>query len=282
MSVIVARALPSAEDGLKPVQRRILWTMYKLGLEHNKQTKKSARIVGETMGKFHPHGNAAIYDAMVRMAQNWTLRYPLVIGQGNFGSLDGDSPAADRYTEAKMSKISQELLTEIEKNNVDMMPNYSNEEVEPIVLPAKLPNLLINGSSGIAVGMATNIPPHNLNNVCDAVLKYLENPNCEIKELVEKIKAPDFPTGGSISGNFKEIYSKGTGRLIVEGKVEVLEPKRKSDKLKIIISEIPYLVNKAQLVESIGNLIKDNKLPDVVDLRDESVHGSSVFVMLPC
>jgi DNA gyrase subunit A len=273
MSVIVARALPSAEDGLKPVHRRILWTMYKLGLEYNKQTKKSARIVGETMGKYHPHGNVAIYDSMVRMAQDWSLRYPLVIGQGNFGSMDGDSAAADRYTEAKMAKISNELLTEVEKKNIDMMPNYSNEEIEPIVLPGKIPNLLLNGASGIAVGMATNMPPHNLNNTCDAILHYIENPDCEIKELREKIKAPDFPTGGMISGQFKQIYEEGKGKVTIDGKVEIEEPKRKGDKLKIIITEIPYQVNKAGLVEQIANLMRDKKLPDVADLKDESSKG---------
>ena len=273
MSVIVARALPSAEDGLKPVHRRILWTMYKLGLQYNKQTKKSARIVGDTMGKYHPHGDSAIYDSMVRMAQSWSLRYPLVIGQGNFGSLDGDNAAASRYTEAKMEKISDELLVEIEKKNVEMMPNYSNEETEPIVMPGKIPNLLLNGASGIAVGMATNMPPHNLNNTCDAILHYVDNSECEIKELTSKIKAPDFPTGGEISGEFKQIYEEGKGRVIIDGKVEIEEPKRKSDKLKIVITEIPYQVNKSVLVEQIANLVRDKKLPDVSDIRDESSKG---------
>jgi len=273
MSVIVARALPSAEDGLKPVHRRILWTMYKLGLQHNKQTKKSARIVGDTMGKYHPHGDTAIYDSMVRMAQPWSLRYPLVIGQGNFGSLDGDNAAASRYTEAKMGKIADELLVEIEKKNVEMVPNYSNEEIEPIVLPGKIPNLLLNGASGIAVGMATNMPPHNLNNTCDAILHYVENPECEIKELISKIKAPDFPTGGEISGQFRQIYEEGKGKVTIDGKVEVEETKKKNDKLKIIITEIPYQVNKSVLVEQIANLVRDKKLPDVSDIRDESSKG---------
>ena len=279
MSVIVARALPSAEDGLKPVHRRILWTMYKLGLQYNKQTKKSARIVGETMGKYHPHGNVAIYDAMVRMAQPWSLRYPLVIGQGNFGSMDGDGAAADRYTEAKMEKISDELMVDIEKKNVEMVPNYSNEEVEPIVLPGKIPNLLLNGASGIAVGMATNMPPHNLNNTCDAILHYIENPECEIKELISKIKAPDFPTGGMISGQFKQIYEEGRGRVTIDGKVEIEESKKKNDKLKIVITEIPYQVNKSVLVEQIADLVRDKKLPDVSDIRDESSKGKVRIVI---
>lgn len=273
MSVIVARALPSAEDGLKPVHRRILWSMHQMGLFHNKQTKKSGRIVGDAMGKYHPHGDAAIYDAMVRMAQPFSMRYPLVLGQGNFGSMDGDSAAASRYTEAKMQKISDELLLDIDKEGiVPMMKNYDNTMDEPIVLPGKLPNLLLNGGSGIAVGMATNLPPHNLNNVCDSILTYIENPNCEDSELIKQIKAPDFPTGGVISGELKQVYETGKGRLIVEGKVEI-EEEKKTKKLKIIISEIPYQVNKAQLVEQIANLVKDKKLPDISDIRDESSKG---------
>ncbi|MDD3994011.1 MAG: DNA gyrase subunit A [Candidatus Nanoarchaeia archaeon] len=273
MSVIVARALPSAEDGLKPVHRRILWSMHQMGLFHNKQTKKSGRIVGDAMGKYHPHGDAAIYDAMVRMAQPFSMRYPLVLGQGNFGSMDGDSAAASRYTEAKMQKISDELLLDIDKEGiVPMMKNYDNTMDEPIVLPGKLPNLLLNGGSGIAVGMATNLPPHNLNNVCDSILTYIENPNCEDSELIKQIKAPDFPTGGVISGELKQVYETGKGKLIVEGKVEI-EEEKKTKKLKIIISEIPYQVNKAQLVEQIANLVKDKKLPDISDIRDESSKG---------
>lgn len=273
MSVIVARALPSAEDGLKPVHRRILWSMHQMGLFHNKQTKKSGRIVGDAMGKYHPHGDVAIYDAMVRMAQPFSMRYPLVLGQGNFGSMDGDSAAASRYTEAKMQKISDELLLDIDKEGiVPMMKNYDNTMDEPIVLPGKLPNLLLNGGSGIAVGMATNLPPHNLNNVCDSILTYIENPNCEDSELIKQIKAPDFPTGGVISGELKQVYETGKGKLIVEGKVEI-EEEKKTKKLKIIISEIPYQVNKAQLVEQIANLVKDKKLPDISDIRDESSKG---------
>lgn len=273
MSVIVGRALPNAEDGLKPVHRRILWAMHNLGLFYNKQTKKSASIVGDTMGKYHPHGDAAIYDAMVRMAQEWSLRYPLVLGQGNFGSMDGDNAAAYRYTEAKMQKITNELLESIEKKTIEMRPNFSNEVEEPVLLPGKLPNLLLNGASGIAVGMATNIPPHNLTNVCDTILYYVDNPECSVKDLAKLIKAPDFPTGGEISGQFKDIYEKGKGKVILDGKVDIEEPKKKSDKLKIIITEIPYQVNKATLVEQIANLVKDKKLPDVSDIRDESSKG---------
>lgn len=279
MSVIVARALPSAEDGLKPVHRRILWSMHQMGLQHNKQTKKSGRIVGDTMGKYHPHGDVAIYDAMVRMAQNWSLRYPLVLGQGNFGSMDGDGAAASRYTEAKMQKIAEELLESIEKKTVPMMNNYDNTLEEPIVLPGKIPNLLLNGSSGIAVGMATNMPPHNLNNSCDAILYYIDNPECEIKELISKIKAPDFPTGGMVSGQFRQIYEEGKGKVIIDGKVEIEEPRKKTDKLKIIISEIPYQVNKSMLVEQMANLVRDKKLPDVSDIRDESSKGKVRIVL---
>lgn len=271
MSVIVARALPAAEDGLKPVHRRLLWAMNEMGLQHNKQTKKSARIVGDTMGKYHPHGNLALYEAMVRMAQNFSLRYPLVIGQGNFGSMDGDNAAADRYTEAKMSKISDELLDEIEKNTVPMVKNYDNTLEEPTVLPGRTPNLLLNGASGIAVGMATNIPPHNLNNTCDAILTYIENPDCEIKELISVIKAPDFPTGGTVSGEIKQIYEEGKGKLILEGKASVEE--KKDGKSRIIITEIPYQVNKSELVEQIAGLVRDKKLTDVSDIRDESSKG---------
>ena len=273
MSVIVARALPSAEDGLKPVHRRILWAMNEMGVHHNKQTKKSGRIVGDTMGQYHPHGDASIYDAMVRMAQSWSLRYPLVIGQGNFGSMDGDSAAASRYTEAKMEKISDELLKDIDKNTVEMMKNYDNSLDEPIIMPGKIPNLFLNGASGIAVGMATNIPPHNLNNTCDAIQVYLDNPDCEDKELIAAIKAPDFPTGGLVSGEIKRIYTEGKGRLVLEGKTVVEEPKRVKDKTKIIITEIPYQVNKANLVEQIAMLVRDKKLPDISDIRDESSKG---------
>lgn len=273
MSVIIARALPSAEDGLKPVHRRILWTMNEMGLYHNKQTKKSGRIVGDTMGKYHPHGDASIYDAMVRMAQSWSLRYPLIIGQGNFGSMDGDSAAASRYTEAKMEKIAMELIEDIGKDTVSMMKNYDNSLEEPIIMPGRLPQLFLNGASGIAVGMATNIPPHNLNNICDAILTYLDNSNCEDKELIRAIKAPDFPTGGMVSGEIKKIYMEGKGKLILDGKVNIEEPKTAKGKIKVIISEIPYQVNKSQLIEQIAGLAREKKFPDIVDIRDESSRG---------
>jgi DNA gyrase subunit A len=279
MSVIVARALPSAEDGLKPVHRRILWAMNEMGVHYNKQTKKSARIVGDTMGKYHPHGDMAIYDSMVRMAQPWSLRYPLVIGQGNFGSVDGDNPAASRYTEAKMAKIADELLNDIDKKTVEMAKNFDNTLEEPTVTPGKIPNLLLNGASGIAVGMATNIPPHNLNNTCDAILTYMDNPQCEDKELISAIKAPDFPTGGSVSGEIKRVYTEGKGRLVIEGKATIEEPKKANGKTKIIVTEIPYQVNKSILVEQIAFLVRDKKLPDISDLRDESSKGKIRIVI---
>ena len=279
MSVIVARALPSAEDGLKPVHRRILWAMNEMGIHHNKQTRKSAKIVGETMGSYHPHGNLAIYETMVRMTQDWSLRYPLVIGQGNFGSMDGDNAAADRYTEAKMEKIADELLQDIDKKTVEMVNNFDNSLQEPVILPGKIPNLFLNGGSGIAVGMATNIPPHNLGNVCDAIATYLDNPECEDKELISAIKAPDFPTGGTVSGEIKKIYTEGKGKLVLEGKAIIEEPKRAKDKTKIVITEIPYQVNKSNLVEQIAMLVRDKKLPDVADLRDESTKGKVRIVV---
>jgi DNA gyrase subunit A len=275
MSVIVSRALPSAEDGLKPVHRRILWAMHEMGLQHNKQTKKSARIVGDVLGKFHPHGDTAVYDAMVRMAQDFSLRYPLVKGQGNFGSMDGDPAAAMRYTEAKMEKISEELLESIDKNTCEMLPNFDNSLEEPKIMPGKLPNLLLNGASGIAVGMATNMPPHNIHDVCDTILQYVENPEVDLKDLIKTIRAPDFPTGGSVSGNFSEIYSTGRGRLTIRGKTKIEE----GNKLKIVITEIPYQVNKASLVEQIAELVKEKKLTDVSDIRDESAKGKVRIVI---
>jgi len=267
MSVIVARALPSAEDGLKPVHRRILWAMKLMGLEKG-MTKKSARIVGDTMGKFHPHGDMAIYDSMVRMAQDFSLRYPLVHGQGNFGSMDGDGAAASRYTEAKLNPMDVELLADIEKETVNMIPNFDNSLKEPVVLPGKVPNLLVNGSSGIAVGMTTNIPPHNLVEVCDGIIKTIENPNISIEELMEIIKGPDLPTGGQIVGtDLKNLYTVGKGGFIIRGKVST---EVKKEKEQIVITEIPYQVNKADLVKQIAELVRDKKLLDVSDLRDES------------
>jgi len=270
MSVIVSRALPSVEDGLKPVHRRILYAMDLLGLKPGSQTKKSARIVGDTIGKLHPHGDIAVYDALVRMAQDFSLRYPLIIGQGNFGSIDGDSPAAYRYTEAKLSEISMELLEDLDKETVKFIPNFDGSLKEPEVLPAKLPNLLINGSSGIAVGMATNIPPHNLGEVCDAIIKYIENPQVTIEKLNDIILGPDFPTAGIISGNLLEIYKTGKGRVTIRGKITTEEKKGRE---KIIITEIPYMVNKSDLVKEIAKLAGEKKLNEISDIRDESAKG---------
>ena len=278
MSVIVDRALPSIEDGLKPVHRRILYAMHLLGLEPNKPTMKSARIVGETMGKFHPHGNLALYDSLVRMAQDFSLRYPLVHGQGNFGSLDGDNPAADRYTEAKLSKISGELLEDIDKETVKMQPNYDNSVEEPETLPAKLPNLILNGATGIAVGMATNIPPHNLSEVADAIVSFINKPTSTADDLMEHVKGPDFPTGGIASGEgLKELYRTGKGQIFIRGASKIEEDKK--GKSSIIITEIPYMVNKADLVKSIAKLATEKKLPDISDLRDESAKGKVRIVV---
>lgn len=278
MSVIVDRALPSVEDGLKPVHRRILYAMNVMGLDFSKPTRKCAKIVGETMGNYHPHGNLAIYDSLVRMAQDFSLRYPLVHGQGNFGNLDGDSPAADRYTEAKLSKISEELLADIEKDTVKMRPNFSNDLKEPETLPAKLPNLLLNGATGIAVGMATNIPPHNLTEISDAVIHFIENPNCVVDDLIGIVKGPDFPTGGLITGpGIKEMYRNGKGKIIIRARSEIEEDKK--GKSSIIITEIPYMVNKADLVKNIAQLATEKKLPDISDLRDESARGKVRIVI---
>ncbi len=276
MSVIVARALPAVEDGLKPVHRRILWAMNELGLQHNKPTRKSARIVGDVLGKYHPHGDMAVYDALVRMAQPFSLRYPLVVGQGNFGSVDNDPPAAQRYTEAKMEKLTEELIEDIDKNTCKMLPNFDNTLEEPELMPGKVPNLLLNGASGIAVGMATNMPPHNLVDVCDTIIAYVDNPEIEIEKLIKIIQAPDFPTGGQVSGDIKEIYLNGRGKLIVRGKTKIEEEKGKE---MVIITEIPYQVNKATLVEEIANLVRDKKLPDVSDIRDESAKGKIRIVV---
>ncbi|MEK6835518.1 MAG: DNA topoisomerase (ATP-hydrolyzing), partial [Nanoarchaeota archaeon] len=265
MSVITARALPDARDGLKPVHRRVLYAMLELGLLNNKQTKKSARIVGETLGKFHPHGDIAVYDALARMAQDFSLRYPLVIGQGNWGSIDGDPPAAMRYTEAKLSRLAEELLDDIDKETVDFVPNFDNSLKEPIVLPSKVPNLLINGSSGIAVGMATNIPPHNINEIIDAVNIVIDNKNIEINELLNVVKGPDFPTGGIISGKqgIIEAYKTGRGKIIVKAKTKI-------EQRKIIVEEIPYQVNKTFLIEGIVELVKEKRIEGISDIRDES------------
>lgn len=245
MSVIVARALPDVRDGLKPVHRRVLFGMHELGLAHNKAYKKSARIVGEVLGKYHPHGDSAVYDTMVRMVQDFLLRYPLVDGQGNFGSIDGDSPAAMRYTEARLAKIADELLRDLDKNTVDFGPNFDDSLQEPLVLPSYLPNLLVNGSSGIAVGMATNIPPHNLSEVIDGLVALIDNPKMKPEEIMKIIKAPDFPTGGIIYGydGVKEAYLTGRGRIIIRAKANI--ETLKNDRENIIITELPYQVNKA-------------------------------------
>ena len=245
MSVIVARALPAIEDGLKPVQRRILYSMQQMGLKPGSQTKKSARIVGDVIGKFHPHGDVAVYDALVRMAQDFSLRYPLVFGQGNFGSIDNDPPAAYRYTEARLMPISSELLQDIDKETVKFLPNFDNSLKEPELLPGKLPALMLNGASGIAVGMATNIPPHNLTEVCDAITAYIKNSEITIEELIQIVTGPDFPTGGYVSGDMKEIYTTGKGQLILRGKTTTETMKNKE---AIIITEIPYMLSKASLL----------------------------------
>jgi len=270
MSVIVGRALPDVRDGLKPAHRRILYAMRDLGLEHNKPYKKSARIVGETLGKYHPHGDVAVYDTLVRMAQDFSLRYPLIDGQGNFGSVDGDSPAAMRYTEARLAHITDWMLEDLDKNTVDFVPNFDGSLKEPSLLPACLPNLLVNGSSGIAVGMATNIPPHNLREISEAVSFVIDSPDCEPKDLLKKVKGPDFPTGGIIRGyeGIKNAYTTGRGILKVNAKAFIEE--QKSGKEAIIIKEIPYQVNKAKLIESIADLIQEKKIEGISDLRDES------------
>ncbi|MDO8748287.1 MAG: DNA gyrase subunit A [Candidatus Omnitrophota bacterium] len=270
MSVIVGRALPDVRDGLKPVHRRTLFAMQELGSEHHKPYKKSARIVGEILGKYHPHGDVAVYDTLVRMAQDFSLRYPLVDGQGNFGSVDGDSAAAMRYTEARLSAIAGEMLEDIDKGTVNFGPNFDTSLKEPLLLPAKLPNLLVNGSSGIAVGMATNIPPHNLSEVIEASIYLLEHPEAEAKDLMRYVKGPDFPTGGIICGRggIKDAYNTGRGKLIVRAKAAVEH--QKSGKDTIVITEIPYQVQKAGLVEAIANLVEDKKIEGISDIRDES------------
>jgi len=270
MSVIVARALPDVRDGLKPVHRRVLYGMHELGLSYNKSHKKSARIVGEVLGKYHPHGDTSVYDSMVRMAQDWSLRYPLVDGQGNFGSMDGDSPAAMRYTEAKLKRISDEILGDIGKDTVDFRNNFDDSLQEPSVLPTEIPNLLINGASGIAVGMATNMMPHNLTEVIDGISATVDNPDITIDELMTHIKAPDFPTGGTIYGmeGVREAFETGRGRVVVRGKARIEESK--SGKETIIISEIPYQVNKANLVIKIADLVNEKRVEGISDVRDES------------
>ncbi len=270
MSVIVSRALPDVRDGLKPVHRRVLYGMLDLGVLSNRPYKKSARIVGEVLGKYHPHGDSSVYDTMVRMAQSWSLRYQLVDGQGNFGSVDGDSPAAMRYTEARLKKIAEELLDDIDKETVDFRPNFDDSLKEPIVLPAKLPNLLINGSSGIAVGMATNMAPHNLTEVCNGICAYIDNRDIDIDGLMEYIKAPDFPTGGIIYGHdgVREAYETGRGRVVMRAKSTFEEIR--DGREAIIVTEIPYQVNKAEMIKKTADLVNDKKIEGIADIRDES------------
>ncbi|MCX7798218.1 MAG: DNA gyrase subunit A [Melioribacter sp.] len=270
MSVIVARALPDVRDGLKPVHRRVLFGMHELGLTYNKPCKKSARIVGEVLGKYHPHGDSAVYETMVRMVQDFSLRYPLIDGQGNFGSIDGDSPAAMRYTEARLARIADEMLRDLDKNTVDFVPNFDDTLQEPSVLPSYLPNLLVNGSSGIAVGMATNIPPHNLNEVVDGLVAMIDNPKIKPEELMKYIKAPDFPTGGIIYGyeGVKEAYLTGRGRIILRARANI--ETLKNDRENIVITEIPYQVNKAALIEKIAELVREQKVDGIANIRDES------------
>jgi len=270
MSVIVSRALPDVRDGLKPVHRRILYAMWNLGLKPSAKFRKSATVVGEVLGKYHPHGDSAVYDSLVRMAQDFAMRYPLVRGQGNFGSMDGDNAAAMRYTEAKLAAISEELLTDIDKKTVDFLPNFDGSQQEPRVLPARLPNLLLNGSMGIAVGMATNIPPHNLREVSDAIVHLIEKPESTVEDLMQFVKGPDFPTGGIIYDRSEIIkaYTTGKGGIVMRGRAEVVETKQGG--FAIVITEIPYQVNKASLVEKIADLVKEKKLDGIKDLRDES------------
>ena len=270
MSVIVSRALPDVRDGLKPVHRRILFAMKEGGYDSGKPYKKSARIVGDVMGKYHPHGDSAIYDAMVRMAQDFSMRLPLIDGQGNFGSMDGDPPAAMRYTEARLAKSAEALLDDIDKDTVDYQSNYDDSSREPTVLPARFPNLLVNGAGGIAVGMATNIPTHNLSEVIDACCAYVDNPDITTDELIDLVPGPDFPTGALILGRsgIRSAYHTGRGSVIMRAKTEIEEIRK--DRFAIIVSEVPYQVNKAKLMERIGEVVNDKTVEGVADLRDES------------
>ena len=280
MSVIIARALPDVRDGLKPVHRRVLYAMYEMKNFHNQAYKKSARVVGNVIGKYHPHGDSAVYDTIVRMAQPFSLRYPMVDGQGNFGSVDGDPAAAMRYTEIRLEKIAAEVLTDLEKETVDFQPNYDGSESEPMVMPTRLPSLLINGAAGIAVGMATNIPPHNLGEVVDAVIQLIEKPDLGVRELMSVIPGPDFPTAGFIYGRegIESAYTTGRGIIHLRGRA-VVERNRRNDRESIVVTEIPYMVNKAKLIESIADLVKKKKLEGISDLRDESDREGMRIVM---
>ena len=270
MSVIIGRALPDVRDGLKPVHRRILYTMQQMGLAPNRQTRKCARIVGEVMGKYHPHGNLAVYDALVRLAQPFAMRYPLVDGQGNFGSVDGDPPAADRYTEARLTRVATTLLEDLDKETVDFRPNYDGSEIEPDVLPTRIPNLLVNGSNGIAVGMATNIPPHNLTEIVDATIALVNNPATQLPDILKFVQGPDFPTAGIIHGKsgILDAYRTGRGRFMMRARAAI-EAFNK-DREAIVVTEIPYQVNKARLIERIAQLVNDKVIDDISDIRDES------------
>lgn len=280
MSVIVQRALPDVRDGLKPVHRRILYAMHEDGITSDKPYRKCANTVGSVLGRYHPHGDSSVYDAMVRMAQDFSLRYMLIDGHGNFGSIDGDGAAAMRYTEARMSKIAEYMLTDIEKNTVDFMPNYDDRLQEPTVLPSKIPQLLINGSSGIAVGMATNIPPHNLTEVCDGLIRIIENPNITDEELMSIIKGPDFPTGGMILGKdgIKEAYRTGKGKIVVRAEAEIEE--MANNKQRIIVTSLPYQVNKARLIENISKLVREKRIEGISELRDESDRNDRVRIVI--
>jgi len=281
MSVIVSRALPDVRDGLKPVHRRVLFGMSELGVLSNRSYKKSARIVGEVLGKYHPHGDSSVYDAMVRMAQEWSLRYPLVDGQGNFGSIDGDSPAAMRYTEARLKRIAEETLSDIEKETVDFQPNFDDTLQEPTVLPTRIPNLLVNGASGIAVGMATNMPPHNISESVDAIIAYIDNPEITVEELMQHIKGPDFPTGGIIYGEqgIREAFETGRGRIVIRARTEV--ELTHSGRECIVVTEIPYMVNKAEMIKRIADLINEKKLEGISYINDESDrNGMRVVIIL--
>jgi DNA gyrase subunit A len=280
MSVIVSRALPDVRDGLKPVQRRVLWAMWDSGLTSTSKFRKSANVVGETLGRYHPHGDSSVYDALVRMAQDFSLRYPLVHGQGNFGNVDGDSAAAMRYTEVKMSKIAEELLVDIEKETVDWQPNYDGSRQEPKVLPAKLPNLLLNGTVGIAVGMATNIPPHNLGELVDAILHLTKHPDATVADLCAFVHGPDFPTGGIIFDKkaIETAYTTGRGGVTTRAKTEIAE--RKNGQFDIIVTEIPYQVNKSELIRKIAELVIDKRIEGIRTIRDESDRDGMRIVVL--
>ncbi|MDD5627699.1 MAG: DNA gyrase subunit A, partial [Elusimicrobia bacterium] len=270
MSVIVGRALPDVRDGLKPVHRRILYAMHSEGLASNKKYSKCAGVVGEVLKKYHPHGDSAVYDALVRMVQDFSLLHPLIDGQGNFGSVDGDPAAAYRYTECRLSKVAEEVLADIDQETVDFLPNFDGTTVEPVVLPSRVPNLLVNGSSGIAVGMATNIPPHNLAETCDAAMAVIKDPKIDSKELMKIMKGPDFPTGGIVRGKsgIKDYFETGRGSVRIQAVTEIEDIK--GNRQAIIVTELPYQVNKATLLETIADLVREKKIPDISDIRDES------------